>query len=106
MRTRVDLTLADRTAANSALLRAERWLAKAAQVVAFVCVCGMLAAAGITMIDVLLRWLVNMSVPALNEIIEMLFAVAISACIPAGLARGVNLKIDILTRWINPRLHP
>ena len=34
----------------------------------------------------------------------MAFAIAITACIPAGLAAGVNLKIDIFSRWITGRL--
>jgi C4-dicarboxylate transporter, DctM subunit len=34
----------------------------------------------------------------------MLFAVAVAACIPAGLVGGVNLRVDILTRWLTGRL--
>lgn len=67
-------------------------------------VLGMLFAAGATTIDVLMRWLFRGGVVALNEITSMAFAVAITACIPAGLAAGVNLKIDIFSRWITGRL--
>jgi hypothetical protein len=34
----------------------------------------------------------------------MTFAVAVSACIPAGISGGVNLKIDIFARWLTGRL--
>src|SRR5262245_2228223 len=64
----------------------------------------MLAAATATVVDVLLRWLAGRGVLALNEIVSMVFAVAIAACIPAGVAGGVNLKIDIFVRWITGRL--
>jgi len=68
--------------------------------IAFLGVLGMLIAAGVTVIDVLLRWLASTAITALNEITAMVFAVAIAACIPAGLAGRVNLKIDILARWL------
>ena len=70
--------------------------------VAFIGVLGMLIAAGITVADVLMRWLASTAITALNEITAMVFAVAVSACIPAGLAGGVNLKVDILARWLTP----
>src|SRR5262249_50662124 len=38
------------------------------------------------------------------EITSLVFAVAVAACIPAGLAGGVNLKIDILARWLTGRV--
>ena len=34
----------------------------------------------------------------------MAFAIAITACLPAGFAGGVNLKIDVLARWLSGRL--
>ncbi|MGB8551231.1 MAG: TRAP transporter small permease subunit, partial [Xanthobacteraceae bacterium] len=64
----------------------------------------MLLAAGATVVDVLLRWLANTGVIALNEITSMAFAIAITACLPAGFAGGVNLKIDVLARWLSGRL--
>ena len=84
--------------------RCEAGLREAAQFVAAACVTGMLSVAGITMIDVLLRWLARSPIPALNEIVELIFAVAIAACIPAGLANGVNLKVDVLSRWMSVRV--
>lgn len=81
----------------------ENWLGKASEILAVASVSGMLAIAGLTMVDVLIRWLATSSIPALNEIVEMVFAVAISACIPCGLFLRVNPKIDIFTRLLNRR---
>jgi len=72
--------------------------------IASVGVAGMLAAAGATVLDVLMRWLFNAPFPALNELVAMLFAVAISATLPAGLANMVNLRIDLLSRFMSRRL--
>src|ERR1700733_6456168 len=90
--------------ARAMLDRVEARLRAVAALVAFVCVSGMLTVAGITMIDVLLRWLARSPIPALNEIVELIFAVAIAACIPAGLSNGVNLKVDVLSRWMSRRV--
>jgi tripartite ATP-independent transporter DctM subunit len=72
--------------------------------VAFIGVLGMLIAAGVTVVDVLLRWLVNGGITALNEIVGMVFSVAVVACLPAGMARGVNLSVDVLEKRFSPRL--
>src|SRR5262249_18437554 len=58
----------------------------------------------VTVIDVLMRWLANTAITALNEITALVFAVAVSACIPAGLAGRVNLRIDLLARWLTGRV--
>src|SRR5215475_14775522 len=72
--------------------------------IAFLGVLGMLTAAGVTVADVLMRWLASSAITALNEITAMVFAVAVAACIPAGLAGRVNLKVDILARWLTGRV--
>lgn len=59
-------------------------------------VLGMLVAAGATVIDVLMRWLLSSGVTALNEIVAVAFAVAVAACIPAGMARSVGIRVDIV----------
>ena len=63
----------------------------------------MLGAAAVTVLDVLMRWLAGTAITALNEIVAVAFAVAVAACMPAGLAGGVNLKVDILARWFTGR---
>jgi tripartite ATP-independent transporter DctM subunit len=83
----------------------EKWLGGVSRVVAIACVCGMLSVAAITMIDVALRWIANEPIPAMNEIVQMTFSVAIAACIPAGLTQRVNLKIDLVARYFSLRVH-
>ena len=72
--------------------------------IAFVGVLGMLIVASATVIDVLMRWLASTAITALNEVTALVFAVAVAACIPAGLASGVNLRIDLLARWLTGRV--
>src|SRR5499427_9348385 len=97
-----DLTLpSDPSAAAD---RLEHYCVVLTRPIAFIGVLGMLLAAGVTVIDVLMRWLASTAITALNEITAMVFAVAVAACMPAGLAGGVNLKIDLLARWITGRL--
>ena len=84
--------------------RAEQLCAAWVRPLAFVGVLGMLGAAAVTVIDVLMRWLAGTAITALNEINAMTFAVAVTACMPAGLAGGVNLKVDILARWFTGRV--
>ena len=98
-------TSLDAEAFNPGLLtRIERGLRTLTRPLATLGVLGMLLAAGATVVDVLLRWLANSGVIALNEITSMAFAIAITACLPAGFAGGVNLKIDVLARWLTGRL--
>ncbi len=72
--------------------------------IAFIGVLGMLIVASATVVDVLMRWLASTAITALNEITALVFAVAVAACIPAGLASGVNLRIDLLARWLTGRV--
>ncbi|MGE3642240.1 MAG: TRAP transporter large permease subunit [Beijerinckiaceae bacterium] len=72
--------------------------------IAFVGIIGMFVAATATVLDVLVRWLANAAVPALNEIVALAFAVAITACLPSGLAAGVGITIDILERFASRKL--
>jgi len=86
-----------------ALDRLEAACVRATRPIAFLGVIGMLVVSGITMVDVLSRWLLNQSVAATNEMISMTFAVAVAACIPAGLALRVNLKVDLLETRLSER---
>lgn len=72
--------------------------------IALLGVIGMLIVSGATMLDVILRWTVDSSVVALNEIVGMVFAVTITACLPYGVASRVNLKLDLFEGWIKGRL--
>ncbi len=99
-----DVTAQPASSATNFLDQFEVWLASLTRPLASLGVLGMLLAASATVFDVMMRWLAGWGVLALNEIISMGFGVAIAACIPAGVAGGVNLKIDIFARWITGRL--
>ena len=86
------------------LERFENRLVQITRPIAFIGVLGMLIVACITVFDVLWRWLFKGGVTGLTEVVAMVFAVAVAACIPSGVARRVNLKIDILRHWITGRL--
>jgi tripartite ATP-independent transporter DctM subunit len=97
--------LAERGMLRQPLLdRLEHLCVLATRPLASIGVAGMLIAAVATVLDVLMRWLFNSPFSALNEVTAMLFAVAISATLPAGLAHKVNLRIDLLSRFMAPRL--
>ncbi len=99
------IALADERSSPRPLLdRLEYLCVLATRPIASLGVAGMLIAAGATVLDVLMRWLFNAPFPALNEVVAMLFAVAISATLPAGLANKVNLRVDLLNRFMTPRL--
>ena len=91
-------------AGASLIERAEQACVRWSRPLAFLGVLSMLAAAAATVADVLMRWLAGTAIIALNEFIAVAFAVAVSACMPAGLAGGVNLKVDILARWLTGRV--
>jgi tripartite ATP-independent transporter DctM subunit len=95
---------APQAAPVSLLERAERLCTAWSRPIAFIGVLGMLGAAAVTVFDVLMRWLAGTAITALNEIEAVIFAVAVAACMPAGLAGGVNLKVDILARWLTGRV--
>jgi tripartite ATP-independent transporter DctM subunit len=82
----------------------ERILGRGADIVSVLAVAGMLTGAMVIVADVLLRWLFGTAVIALNEVMSQVFAMAIAATLPAGAARRVNLKVDLLGAAIGPRL--
>jgi C4-dicarboxylate transporter, DctM subunit len=79
-------------------------LCRIAQPVAFAGVLGMLVVAVVTVVAVLLRWSGLGGIVAMNEIVGMLFAVAIAATLPAATAQRVHLRIDLLGSWMGPGL--
>src|SRR5262245_18010197 len=91
-------------ASESATERLAKFCVAITRPIAFIGVTGMLIAAGVTVLDVLMRWLAGTAITALNEIIALIFAVAVAACMPAGPAGGVNLRIDLLARWLTGRV--
>lgn len=73
-------------------------------VISVIAICAALLGALSIVIDVMSRWLLGTSVFALNEIISIIFAVAISLTLPAGAANRVNLKIELLSHLTGPKL--
>lgn len=85
------------------LKTAEGWAGVISRRVAFAGVLAMLLIAMLTVIDILLRWLFNASVPGFNEVLETGIAVAVASTFPAGAANRVNLTIDLLaSRFADP----
>lgn len=91
-------------APDTASDRFDRWSARGANLVSVLAVAGMLTGAMVVVADVLLRWLADSPVVALNEVMSQVFAVAIAATLPAGAARRVDLRVDLLGFSIGPRL--
>jgi len=82
----------------------EAGLKKVTQPVAFAGVIGMLIIAGVTVVAVLLRWSGNGGIVAMNEIVAMVFSVAVAATLPAATAQSVHLRVDLIGAFIGPRL--
>lgn len=75
---------------------APAWVLRLTGLISVLAVTAMLAGAAIVVGDVLGRWLFGRAVIALNEIMSVVFALAVAATLPAGAARRVNLKVDLL----------
>jgi tripartite ATP-independent transporter DctM subunit len=71
--------------------------------IAFAGVLMMLVIVFATVVDVLLRWVLNAPIGGFNEIVSMGLAIAIAATFPAGAAQRVNLTVDFLSRRISQR---
>jgi C4-dicarboxylate transporter, DctM subunit len=82
----------------------ERFLGTGSDVVSALAVLGMLTGAIVVVSDVLMRWFFSVAIVALNEVMAQVFAMAIAATLPAGAARRVNLKVDLLGQSISPRV--
>lgn len=82
----------------------EHMMAKGTRIVSTLAVIGMLTGAMVVVTDVLMRWLFNIAIVALNEVMAQVFAMAVAATLPAGAAGRVNLKVDLLGQAISPRI--
>ena len=85
--------------AHAVRLSAEfsRWLAAGG-------VMGMIAIACLTVVDALMRWVAVSPINGLNEIVSMLFAAMVVACLPYALCAGVQLSIDLLEGRMSERV--
>lgn len=62
--------------------------------------CGLVAMALLTMADALLRWTGLPRIPGFGDYGEVVFAIVIASCFPAGLMQGHNITIRFLGRAI------
>ncbi|SMX29903.1 Sialic acid TRAP transporter permease protein SiaT [Pelagimonas phthalicica] len=69
-----------------------------------IAVLGLLAGAMVIVVDVVLRATGLGGVTALNEIMGQMFGMGVAATLPAGAARRVNLKVDLMARHFGPRV--
>jgi C4-dicarboxylate transporter DctM subunit len=83
---------------------ASPWLLKSTGLIAAIAVAGILTGAAIVVADILSRWLLGTAIVAINEIMSNVFAVAVAATLPAGAARRVNLRVDLLGGLTGPRM--
>ena len=73
------------------------------QRIAFIGVLGMLAVGILATIDVVvLRWFFSAPIPGSNEFLSTIFAVAIAAVLPGGLAQRTALEVDVLKDRLGP----
>lgn len=86
------------------LKAAERRCVAIAERISFIGVVGMLVIASLTVTDVVLRALFNAPLTGLNEIVSLTLAMAVAACLPAGVARRIGLDIDILCRFMSAEM--
>lgn len=61
-----------------------------------------LCIAFLTLLDILLRWTFSTPLAGVNEIIQLIMAVAIAATFPAGASARINLTIDLFDRKVGP----
>src|SRR5215470_1190362 len=90
------------TAQEPLIERLEKLCVTITRPIAFIGVTGMLIAAGVTVLDVLMRWLAGTAITALNEITALIFAVAVAACMPAwldALGSGLLLVFFFILAW-------
>ena len=86
------------------LEKLDHFIDRACGVISGIAVLGLLAGASVIVCDVILRALGTGGVVALNEIMGQMFGMAVAATLPAGVARRVNLKVDLLGGHFGPRL--
>lgn len=76
---------------------------RGAELVALAGVLFMLGGALVVVVDVLLRATLGTAITALNEVMSAVFAIAVAATLPAGVLRGANLKVELLSAQIGGR---
>lgn len=87
----------------NALDRQERQLDRWTRRIATIGFTGLAILALLTMFDALMRWMWLPRIPGFSDIGEVIFAIAIATCFPAGLLRANNVDIRFLGSGLGPR---
>lgn len=74
----------------------ERRVKGASRIIALIGLFGLLALAGMTTFDILMRWLFRAPIHGVNDVSSVVMAVVIAACIPANLAMKQNISVEVL----------
>ena len=76
---------------------------RAAQVIAVLGACAILMVSGSVMVDVLMRWLFDAPVLAVDDLTDLNIAVAVVCCMPAGMVGRRFVTIRFLGRALGRR---
>lgn len=85
------------------LLDPGAWIDRFTRRVAFIGLIGLLIVAVVTMIDVILRYFFNAPIEGYEDVSQLLFAIIVSSCFPAGLLQGRNITIRFLGKGLGER---
>lgn len=75
----------------------------AAALIAVIGACAILAISALVMVDVLMRWLANAPVLAIDDLTDLNVAVAVVCCLPAGMVGKHFVTIRFLGRALGRR---
>ncbi|NQU70999.1 MAG: TRAP transporter small permease [Rhodospirillales bacterium] len=66
---------------------------------------GLAILAALTMFDSMMRWFFLPRIPGFSDVGEVIFAIVIATCFPAGLLRSNNITIKFLGAGLGPAAH-
>ena len=88
---------------NSLTERLDRFAQRAGRALALIGLFGLFALAGMTIADVLLRWLFASPIDGLSDIGELIVIFMVAACFPAAFANRQHLAFRVLGGWLGWR---
>ena len=89
----------------STLDQQERQLDRWTRWIATIGFTGLAILAALTMFDSMMRWLFLPRIPGFTDVGEVIFAIVIATCFPAGLLRSNNITIKFLGSGLGPAAH-
>lgn len=81
----------------------ERRLGRIARAVALIGLAGLVLIAGLTVADVLGRWLFHMPLNGARDFSQVSIVVVVAACFPAAVIDRQHITIRFLGEWLGPR---